>query len=284
MSLTVFNIGKDPAIIFIDDDDAHTYLLSGNVIPSVSKVKGWLQEPFDAEKISREKALKELKKEYPIEFINDNIIEINAAKLREEWNGEAKESQIYGTEIHEVIEDHTNKHPVDNKYLDLLSQLDKMIFSKYQVLLTEKPIYHKELMIGGTSDIIGLRERKTDTFVDVFDYKTNLKKGVRFDSTYYNVRGIKSNTTYKRILTNVEQCNYFDTVIQLNCYAEMLSHTYNAKIGKLAMIFIDIDLNPHYHPIPYIPGFGKMIMKSYRDEHIISSKPLVTFSESHPSF
>ena len=221
---------------------------TGLMYDSVSSILRMIKEPFDVESISYMVARKQLReeavpgwKEKGLEApdIPENFIKARQEKVKEEWSDIGEESRDHGTEIHNAIERIILGQEVEERF-DTLVPLIKAEFGHYRFSFPELTVYNKVYRKAGTIDHVGIRQKSKNTLVDIDDFKTNVRNGVRFDSTKLQDNGRLKH--YNRMLLppvdHLEDCNYIMTCLQTSFYAYFFETLYKMKIGKLSMKYV----------------------------------------------
>jgi succinate dehydrogenase/fumarate reductase-like Fe-S protein len=118
-------------------------------------------------------------------------------------------------------------------------------------------IYNLPFGIAGTIDVVGIRNCK-DLIIDVEDFKSNLEKGITFDTiSRKGEKYVHYNRYMKTPLDHLEACNYNRYCLQLSLYAFMLTEYLGGKIGRLAIRWIEMSQDGRvdftsYIPVPYM--------------------------------
>lgn len=267
----MYDIYNDNFITF--KEDTHQYFDINNVeYTSVSRLYGKVKEPFNADLISMQMARGNKAK---------------AEALKQEWKKKATDSQAHGNFIHnnlELFEKTGNCHPMILPIARELFGEWKLTYN-YAHSFSEKIYYDIDNQIAGMADQSFLRhgKRSSENVLDIYDYKTNLYKGIYFDSIKRDEETsavLKHANRYMLYpFDSVEACNYHDYTIQLNTYGRMAEKRYkNIKIGRLSIVFIffsntvslerlinnDYDKTPDYQirfiPVPYFPFIGDNVL------------------------
>ena len=239
-------------------EDTHQYFDIDNVeYQSMSRVLRTIQNPFDREGISKRVAKGQ---------------GISQAEVLKGWDRKRDNAADYGNFIHDGMENYFNGNRVDDKRIKELGKLFSSETKDYYRLSTEHILYDREFKIAGQTDLLLDRQKKPssgDWIIDLMDYKTNLEKGIYFDSV---VRKKGKINHYKKFLLppldHLEECNYNIYALQLSGYARMLEKTYGAKIGKLFIIWIryvqEKDMFDYTMiPVPYMKMEIDALFNSY---------------------
>lgn len=256
-------LNQDRFIQFVED--THQYFdPNGNEYKSVTRVIGSFHEKFDRDNISLAMA-KNLAKE------NNTSIDFERNKLLQEWEDKRKSAEDRGNWIHSNLENYILTGKCDPKLDNVVFQLKELYNYAYRYF-PELIIYSSEHRIAGMSDLVVQRQKtiKNYPIIDFFDYKTNESNGIQFNTIREKNNKL---THYNRFMfspvEHLEDCNYNHYALQLSIYAYMAEITWRIIVGRLAILFIDLELNLHIYPVPYMRYEAKAILDNYK-----SLKPL----------
>ena len=154
------------------------------------------------------------------------------------------------------------------------------VISKLSIILDRKRaykfypealVYSTQYMIAGQSDLVIQRTmQKKRALFDFYDYKTNLEKGIQFTSMGRKDGLIKH---YNRFLLHpvdhLEDCNYNLYSLQLSIYAYLAQTSWNIRVGRLAIIYINRNMQARLYPVPYMRHEAKAICDNW-----LEKKPL----------
>jgi len=226
---------------------------------SMSRVLRTVQNPFDREGISMAVARSR---------------GVSQADILAEWDKKRDDASDYGNFIHNGMEDYFNAKRVTDKRIAKLGKDFSKETAGYYKLSTEHILYDREFEIAGMTDLLLDRQKKPksgDWIIDLMDYKTNLEKGIYFDSVR---RKDGKQKHYKKYLLSpldhLEECNYNLYALQLSGYGRMLEKTYGVKIGKLFIVWIRFDENNDSFfytmiPVPYMKMEIDALFNSYKN-------------------
>ena len=210
---------------------------------SVSKVRNFHMQPFEEDPISYLVARKELRGpnwRKGMVDIAENLIKKRQKQILDAWSLKARLSSQHGDFIHNGLEDYhnTGAGPIQLKYV---YEVFRELFYMYPVVVAEVLICLYMRGLCGQMDWMAYR-RKSSNVVDISDVKTNLFKGIVYDSIKREDNGgLKHYDRYmKDPVSHLEQCNFNDYALQLSIYAYILMTQYKLRIGNLRIIFIDI--------------------------------------------
>lgn len=216
-----------------------------------------IKEPFDADGIAFAMA----KAEFGWDCNDINLIQKRKEELKKEWTDKAEEAATYGTAIHGVYEGYRKDGVYDEKYGKMIYKINEIISGAYHVF-SERIYYSQKYKIAGTCDLSVLRQKMKFPVMDFYDFKTNISRGILYDSIKRKADG--SLKHYNRYLLHpvdyIEDCNYNLYALQLSIYALMAQVTYNIKVGRLAILFINKDFDVEYIPVPYMKMEAELVL------------------------
>jgi len=252
------------------NEELHEYKdPTGNLYESVSQFLGRFKTPFDEKKISFYMAKAKAGKGAAykdVKTVQEEILE--------GWEKKRDRSADYGTMIHEVVE-----FALRGKHIDydevrsaialktgvmidvqkLKTAIDIMLddYFQYYKVVPELRVHNEKYRKAGTVDIPLQRTKSTKTkkaVVDIDDLKTNLERGIEFDSIKREAKAWVKH--YDRFmlhpLSHLEQSNYQVYCLQLSSYAYFIEQQYDVTIGRLAIRYIDKNFNWYLYPVPYM--------------------------------
>jgi len=177
------------------------------------------------------------------------------------WDDKKQISIDHGNRIHQVMEDYFRGISISSQDLKMANSVFNYLKGYFKIH-TEEIVYDLSKKLSGTADLIMQRQRKADGFIDFGDYKTNISKGIEYDSIYNKNGKIKHlNKRFKSPIEHLEFCNYNLYALKTSMYAYLAEKNFNAKIGKLFLLFIDVVVDSYgdykfrgvkYIPFPYL--------------------------------
>lgn len=189
-----------------------------------------------------------------------------AQALMEEWDEIRDNSCNHGHDIHYRMERFVRDGIVDWEIGDMQLRLQKELLLGYEQIFAERTVYMRwpnpenrseVKLYAGQADIMPVRKGRK--VIDIFDYKTNLAHGIRFDSSYVDKRTGLTMPGRKFMLeplSHLEVCEYTKYALQLSAYALMVETTYGVHIGRMALIYIFKSSDGVYDykvfPVPYM--------------------------------
>jgi hypothetical protein len=216
----------------------HRYIdATGAEYQSVSRLLNSIEIPFDREGISMMMA----------KGNKNRQVEILA-----EWDAKLESSHIRGNWIHDNLEDFHKLGTCDDAIKPVVEKI-KPFYENYFRVYTEVLLSDYEYIIAGQTDLVVQRQRSENSLYDFYDYKTNEQKGIEFDSIRRKREPWQHyNKFFLPPLSHLEDCNYNRYSLQLSLYACIAQRQYGIRIGRLALIFIDKDLQVYDYPVSYL--------------------------------
>ena len=221
--------------VYTDKEDGFKY-------KSVSGFLAGFKEEFDKKGISKNIALS---------------TGVSQSSIIAEWDKKRDDAILHGNTIHKELEDYAMHGKCSNPMIAECAKEVEKIIGPYYRSFAEIIFWNKKYRICGTSDRSVLRCNTPNAILDIFDYKTNLERGIYFSSSKYDKYGNYKH--YKKFyfepISHLEDCNYNHYALQLSTYAYMAMLTYGVKIGRLGLIFIrvvDGKYIPEYIPVPFL--------------------------------
>lgn len=257
-------LGRDKTITF--DPVKHRYFnrATGCEYTPVSRVIDSITKPFDKDGISINMARGELGRGSG----TTRIIE-RAEEIKKDWKKIGDDTSDHGTEIHDNLSRFYNTGECEKKFISLAKKIMER-FGTCHRLFSEIILYDHEYKIAGTADEVTKRQKSKTTPHDFYDFKSNPRRGIEFDSISRKKNLIKHyNRYFLPPFDHLEECNYNRTVLQLNSYAYMCRRTYGITVGRLAIIYINLELESFYLPVPYVPSETEKLFR-----HFSSLNPL----------
>lgn len=213
------------------NEEAHRYHdQNGLEYTSVSAFFKRFEPVFDKENISKAVARKR---------------GISQAEVLAEWEAMRVSSTDVGTRIHNALEDYDNDGVIakgNEELLPMMREVREKYFKGYAVEYNEQRLYVEKYRIAGTADKLCHRKGKV---VDIFDYKTNERRGIEFQDKYGKYLSAP--------IGHFEACNYNVYSLKCSLYGYMLEETFGLKVGRIAIIYINPRTLEHKEvPIPYL--------------------------------
>lgn len=249
MAVTDFIFDKDDMVEF--REETHQYFTKfGDELESTTKIIGKIKTPFDREGISLRMARGDKMKQ---------------AEILTDWDRKRDSSIDRGNWIHNNLEDYLVRGTYDPKLQKVVKQLQPIFKEGYR-FFPEALLYSLKHKIGGQADLVIQRQRNQEPVFDFYDYKTNEAKGIEFDSISRKKKPVQHyNRFMMSPLEHLEDCNFNHYALQLSIYAHIAQLTWNIRIGKLTILFIDNNLDLHRIPVPFMKLEAAALLK-HNDE------------------
>lgn len=260
-------LGRDKTITF--DPVEHRYFnrAAGREYTPVSHVIDSITKPFDKEGISLYMARNETGKD-----LGSPEVAERAEEIKKDWEKIGKDTSDHGTEIHDNLNRFYNTGTCEKKFIPLAKKTMERFGTCYR-LFSEIILYDHEYEIAGTGDVVTKRQKSKTTPHDFYDLKSNPRRGIEFDSISRKKNLIKHYDRYfLPPFDHLEQCNYNRTVLQLNSYAFMCRRAYGITVGRLAIIYINLELESFYLPVPYVPSETEKLFRHFSNLNPLSGE------------
>ena len=228
----------------IFDSERNAYFSGNSEYRRVSKILNMLKEPFDKEGVSLMMARSRARDGVTVKQAQEKILK--------EWDDIRDSSIDHGNNLHGICEEFFKFGKVVNGYEKMIGTLQELI-ADYRHAESEKVIYYHKARIAGTTDLCCHRQSGKKSLVDYFDFKTNERNGIKFDSAK---RKDNKPVHYNRMLlppvAHLEDCNYNTYSLQLSLYAYMDEMENGLRPGKLGILFLRKNQTIRYFPVPYM--------------------------------
>lgn len=218
---------------------------------SVTKVISSIEEHFDEESVAMAIVRQDdsRKKEEYIGMTKDDILK--------RWKEINTEANIYGTKIHNTIEDYlmSNKTMVGRDELEcqVIDAYNRVGVDEGDVMYPEKIMFSEEYELAGMSDLV-VTHLKSNTF-SILDYKTNRK------FNFYSPFG-------KWLLAPFDylsECQYSVYTIQLSTYALMMEMETGMKCRDMTVLYWDREtLSLNKVPIMYMKNEAQKLLNLHK--------------------
>ena len=221
------------------------------VYKSVTTVLGEYKEPFDTE--------------YHAQRVADRRGTTKEAIIAE-WEETNKQANIYGTEVHAILE---RLLLAPNNLYSPRDDFERTIIRAFKNVIEEeglgilgnkgtKPEYimslelSENIGIAGTSDII---EDLNKNNFNVWDFKTN--KRFNYDNQYDNYLHFP--------LNHLCECQYNDYAIQISTYGLMYERETGKKFNRGGLLYYDkICEMFKLIPVPYMKKEAEQMIEHYK--------------------
>jgi hypothetical protein len=252
----------DPILgCYVSSFDGHKY-------DRVSWALNNVQDKFDAELISWQVAKSECK---TLNTLSNEDISVRRDGILKGWADNAKLSTDFGSMVDGVIEDYILSGQRAIGFEKMLERMQAEIFDTYDKHQCQQMVHIDEHKVAGCIDYLGLTGRK---FVDVWDWKTSLSKGV---IEFYS----KRNKYFKDPVKHLSDCSYNRYALQTSCYGYMLMEQYGFKIRKINICFIPETSPENFQviPVPFMYHDAKNVLRSYRLSKEVLSHQYLSVSD-----
>lgn len=218
---------------------------SGEVFKSVTTVLSMLEPPFNAEEVALAIQNQDPSKK------KEQYQNMSQEEILAEWKRINDEANVYGTEVHEILERYLladriyiPKNDYEREIISKFQKVDKMRGELYPetILFSEK---HK---LAGSCDLI----EEYDTYFNVWDNKTN--KELNYISKY--------NHWLNKPVSHLSDCQYNIYSLQMSMYAYMYQMQTKKKVGRLGLYYLNPEKNYEFEiiPCPYLGREAKDIL------------------------
>lgn len=235
MSLEYINSHpRDDLLIF--DEPSHTYTVNGEM--GYSSATEFVHSNFPLfDTLSMAQTI--ASKQYPL---NHKYYNKSIEQIIELWNINKNSAADAGTVMHAQIEDYYNNIFTIDTLPDCIemtyfkSFIDHVqSFYKWKPYRTEWRVFHEELKLAGTIDMVFINEDKTLSIVDWKRCKLITKDNIYNDNAY------PTNTDL--IESGYKDTNFWHYSLQLNLYKYILETKYNKIVKNLTLINLHPDNN-----------------------------------------
>lgn len=229
----------DDGFVTLREVDHRYFDRDGEEYESWSSVIKGYTEPFNAKQVA------------------SNLSGGNAAKrqaLLQEWDDIRDEACEYGHDIHAKMEMFWKYGDIDPELANVQLELQR-ILGRYEQICSERTVYMRwnDRLFAGQSDKILVRPRRN--IIDIDDYKTNRRHGIRTQSGKVMADGTWK--FYNKYLLSpvdyLEACEYNKYALQMSAYGLMAEMTYGVKVGSLTITYIFWNENKGCYDMERIP-------------------------------
>jgi hypothetical protein len=218
--------------------DTHQYFRNGFEYVSQSKFVGIFEPKFD-DRIVHACAKKE---------------GITSAQMQERWDKKRNDASDHGNSIHGPLEDAELGKAYSIEYLQLVDEIRTLTQPCKQVI-PEKILYLDDYRIAGTADRVQIRcVQNKRQVIDIFDYKTNISKGITlYSSSYKNDKwNHYPESRFLGPISHMEYSLYHKDCLQLSLYMYMCETNYEMIPGRMGILYINSNLEVRNIPVPYL--------------------------------
>lgn len=229
--------------VFLRENDHRYFDYDGNEYISWSRFIDLFSPKFDKEYWSKKIATRDNKSQE--EVIAD-------------WDKKRDDSCDHGNRIHDTIEYFAKNF----KMRDGCADLEPMVLSifsdykEYNKLYSEEVLYTRFGIAGKCDKVLQISSHK-NSFIDVEDFKTNLRRGIEPYDKYRNF--------FHAPIDHLGYCSLNKYTLQLSMYAFMLEELTGKKIRTLWLRYIPPqDKMAHVRmPVPYMKAEIRLLISEY---------------------
>ena len=239
------------------DEPTHVYTIDGD--SKYMSVTTWIHSFFN--KFDADNVLEKMRKGKNWNE-NNKYFHMTNKEIKDEWSRNGKEASELGTEMHLNLEYYYNGVPFKKGFTDTkeyqLFQLYLKDHSEYKAYRTEMTVYSKKYKLAGSIDMIYIDPDDSSKFI-IADWKRS--KEIKFENKWQ--KGKKDLP-----LNDIDDCNYWHYLLQLNVYRLHLEKYYGMEISRMFLVILHPNQNT-YQKIN-IPNISKPIMKmlEYRKKEL----------------
>lgn len=209
---------REKNIVFYEE--GHKYVICGDSsYTSVTTFVHTFVEKFDADKI-----IAKMKKS--VYWMSMPYYGMSVDEIKAQWDTNRVEAADAGTKLHYDIECYYNR--VYNNNLSIEWDYFMKFYEDYGGLVpyrTEMKVYHEELKLVGTIDMIFVNANNPDE-IEIYDWKRS-KEITKYG---YN-KWMKSD-----YLSHMPDANYWHYSLQLNIYKAIIEAKYGKKVVGLYLV------------------------------------------------
>lgn len=230
----------------------HVYIhkKTGAKFTSVTKIISLIEPHFEAENIAEAISNQSPSKRNP------KYIGLSKSDILDMWQRENDEANMYGTMVHEILEDYL----MSNKFYFPKNDFEKAVIAAYDELhidegreiYPERIMFSEEYKLAGTTDILIDID---DELFDIGDFKTN--KVLNYYSKY--------GTWLLPPFNYMEDCQYAVYTLQLSLYALMYEMEMGKKCRQLYLMHFNKEfLKFQKIPVIYMKNEALKLMKIHK--------------------
>jgi len=237
---------KRDSLIYLEPiEHKYHHKESGEVFKSVTTVLSMLEPPFNSEEVALAIQNQDPSKK------KEQYQNMSQEEILTEWKRINDEANVYGTEIHEILE----RYLLADKIYIPQNDYERKIISKFQEIdpMTTGTIYPETILfsekykLAGTSDVI----EDCDDYFNVWDFKTNKK--LRYISEY--------KYWLNKPVSHLSDCQYSVYSLQLSIYAYLFQLETRKKVGRLGLFYLNPELDKfELIPVPYLGLEAKAVL------------------------
>ena len=223
---------RDNAISF--EEGPHIYTINGD--PSFTSVTTFCHSHF--EKFNADNIIDKMMASK--KWTKSKYFGMTKDEIKAQWNENGRQASQAGTKLHYDIECFYNGSPNENDSKEYKFFLDYAKGVKWKPYRTEWMVYHEELKIAGSIDMI---YEDDDGNLIIADWKRckEIKKTNRFRNSH------------TECISYLPDSNFWHYALQLNTYRIILEEKYDKKIIDMFLVCLHPNNNSwEKHKIPFL--------------------------------
>ena len=216
---------RDSHITF--DEGPHIYTIDGD--SGFTSVTTWNHSHF--EKFNSDFVIDKMMKSK--NWSNNKLYGKTPVEIKEVWEKNRDEAAHAGTDMHFDIECYYNDLPVNNESIEYQyfknfeaarTDPDKGFGKNLKAYRTEWMVYHKELRLAGSIDMV---YEDDEGYLYIYDWKRSkeIKKNAFFGKSSTNP-----------VIEHIPDSNYWHYSLQLNVYKYILEEKYGKQVKDLYLV------------------------------------------------
>ena len=250
--------GKEQEVYLEPEQHRYYHGVTGREYASCSKLRKEYKKPFNTAMISHAVAKSKVKsvggdvKDY-------SLIQVEQELICQQWDKKRDDATEIGSKVDGAIDHYfATTEVLFPEMTDLMTNLGEMM-AGYKQRISKAVVWSEAHGVAGEIDKLCIRRK--GGCADYYDYKTNLHRGMQYQSKY--------NQFMLNPIDYLEDCNYNDVSLQLSLYALMGEICYNLRPGRLAAILIDTEKGFSYQviPVPYMKHTAWALLEHFRKIH-----------------
>lgn len=209
---------RDQFISF--QEEGHIYTINKDT--SYTSVTTWNHSHF--EHFNADKIIDKMM-ENQIKWQNNKYFGLTKQDIKNLWDKNKNEASNAGTKLHYDIECFYNNLNVDNKSIEFSYFMNFYSnFSYLQPFRTEWMIYHEELKLAGSIDMLYKNDNGS---LSIYDWKRckDIKKSNSFNKF-----------AITECISHLPDTNFWHYALQLNTYKYILQQKYDVKIKDMYLV------------------------------------------------
>lgn len=202
----------------------HVYTINNEKNNVYTSVTTWNHQHFN--KFNPDEVIESMMKSK--NWHNSEYYGKSAEEIKTIWNKSRDEAAEAGTKMHYDIECYYNNNPVNNTSIEY-TYFTQFLESCPSLIpyRTEWMIYHEDLKLAGSVDMVYEDPNSNDGSLMIYDWKRSkeIKKTDHF---------LKFSKT--ECISHLPDTNYWHYSLQLNTYKAIIEEKYGKKVSKLCLV------------------------------------------------